>query len=142
MKEELVPNKSYAGFILGEDIHKYLGNNCIYDIQVINNSTEVKNYIFYNPEISIDTIYSKIQNIDCEKTCYWQGKNLIGMYYKDFLEMAKISPDEKDTIYLPIHQNRGQNHKVYTFYDLGLMIWVWRNKIRSVTIFNRTSLEE
>ena len=138
MEEELVPNKSYAGFVLGEDIHKYLGSNRIYDIQIIDGTIKVKNYGVYDPEISIDTICSKIQNIDCEKTCYWQGKNLIGMCYKDFLEMVKILPDEKDIIYLPIYQNRGQNHKVYTFYSLGLMIWVWRDKIRSVTIFDGT----
>ena len=76
MEEELVPNKSYAGFVLGEDIHKYLGSNRIYDIQIIDGTIKVKNYVFYDPEISIDTICSKIQNIDCEKTCYWQGKNL------------------------------------------------------------------
>ena len=109
MEEELVPNKSYAGFVLGEDIHKYLGSNRIYDIQIIDGTIKVKNYVFYDPEISIDTICSKIQNIDCEKTCYWQGKNLIGMCYKDFLEMVKILPDEKDkliekiSVTLPIH---------------------------------------
>ena len=78
MEEELVPNKSYAGFVLGEDIHKYLGSNRIYDIQIIDGTIKVKNYVFYDPEISIDTICSKIQNIDCVY-------NLCYLYYKILL---------------------------------------------------------
>lgn len=142
MKEELVPNKSYAGFILGEDIHKYLGNNRIYDFYPIDKYVNNERYDFYHPKISVWTENNKIVTICCKVTCYWQGKNLIGMNYKDFLEIAKVLPNDEDTIYVPESPCRGQNQKVYSFNDLGLMVWVWRNKIRTVQIDDWTSLEE
>ena len=141
MKEELIPNKSYADFMLGEDIHKYLGNNRIYDFYPADKYTNNENYDFYHPEVSIWTENNKIVTIICYNTCYWQGKNLIGMQYKNFLDMVKVQPDNEDVIHVPESPYRGQNQKVYTFYALGLMVWVWRNRIRTVIISDGTLQE-
>lgn len=141
MEEELVPNKSYAGFVLGEDIHKYLGNNRIYDFYPTDRDTNNERYDFYHPKITVWTENDRIVTISCEETCYWQGKNLIGMCYKDFLAMVKIQADDEDIIYVPQSPYRGQNQKVYSFDTLGLMVWVWRDKIRTVLISDWTLIE-
>lgn len=141
MKEELIPNKSYSNFILGENIYKYLKEDCFYEILPARDKYENDLY-FGDNGIVIATENDRIKSIMCDETCYWQGKNLIGMYYKDFLEMAKVQPDDEDAEYIPVSRTRGQNRKIYYFDSLGLMVWVWRDKIRSVTIDNGTSSEE
>lgn len=141
MKEELIPNKSYGNFILGEDIHKYLKEDYFYEIFPASDEYE-RDLYFGDKGIVIATENDKIKSIMCDETCCWQGKNLIGMYYKDFLEMAKVQPNDEDSEYIPISRTRGQNRKIYYFDSLGLMVWVWKNKIRSVTIDNGTSSEE
>ena len=78
-----------------------------------------------------------IPNKSCDKKCYWKGKNLINMFYEEFLILIDYQqPSDEDIIYVPINRDRGQNQKVYTFDYLGLMIWVWRKKIRTVLIYN------
>ena len=70
--------------------------------------------------------------IRCDKECYWKGENLINMLYEEFLILIDYQqPSDEDILYVPINRDRGQNQKVYTFDYLGLMIWVWRKKIRT-----------
>lgn len=140
MKEELIFNKSYGDFVLGEDIHKYLNDKRLYDFRPASNEYERDMY-FFTQGIVLVVENEKIDSIIFDEICYWQGKNLIGMHYEDFFKMIKISPDSEDSCYLPTGHNRGQNRKIYYFDSLGLDIWVWRGKIRSVTIDDATLFE-
>ena len=69
--------------------------------------------------------------------CYWQDKNLIKMFYKEFLTLINYQQsDSDDFVYVPISRDRGQNQRVHYFDNLGLTLWVWREKIRTILIYN------
>lgn len=130
----LIPNISYGIFIIGEDISKYLylPHNREYREEKL---FSYDSYDFYKEDIIIWVDNGKIDTIRCEKECYWMGYNLIGMLYDYFLTfLSKKEPDTEDICYVPISPYRGQNQKVYDFDDLGLQIWVWRNRIKTVLI--------
>jgi len=130
----LTPCKSVGKFILGDYIEKYLYLNHL--ISYSDKETFFYNsYSFYNEAITIWTTEDeKIETIRCDTKCYWKGQNLIGMLYSDFLIMSCQYPNTESTEYVLLDSNRGQNQKVYNFNDLGLMIWVWRSKIKTVLV--------
>ena len=79
----------------------------------------------------------KIETICCDIECYWQDKNLIKMFYKEFLTLINYQQsDSDDFVYVPISRDRGQNQRVHYFDNLGLTLWVWREKIRTILIYN------
>ena len=135
-KTGLIPNKSYENFILGDDITNYL--HLPHHVEFYDHSKiDHDSYFFDNVNFYIWVKNGKIETIKCDKECYWKGKNLINMFYEDFLMLIDYQqPSDEDIIYVPINRDRGQNQKVYTFDYLGLMIWVWRKKIRTVLIYN------
>ena len=126
---ELIPNKSYGIFVIGEDIEKYLHLD-----HVISELEFDYSYEFTDLKIDAWVENNKIQTICCDAECYFQEKNLIGMLYDDFLVLVKQEPSNKDICYVPVSRDRGQNQNVYVFDDLGLQVWVWRNKIRTILI--------
>lgn len=90
-------------------------------------------YNLDEPKISIFTDSEKnICSIRCNYKCYYEGQNLTGMAYADFLKLTNEVPNSEDLIYV-IRAQKGQNQKVYDFDSLGLQIWVYRNKV--VTVF-------
>ena len=130
-KFELIPNKSYGIFIIGEYIEKHLHlDHVISDIEFY------YSYEFTDLKINVWVENDKIETVRCDAECYFQGKNLIGMLYDDFLSLVKQEPSNKDICYVPVSRDRGQNQNVYDFDDLGLQVWVWRNKIRTILISN------
>lgn len=134
-KLELIPKVSFGMFVLGDNIDKYI--NLPHIVEHI--ECELYSYDDYDfPEqnVSIMVIKHKIATIRCDTSCFWQNENLIGMTYSRFLLLACQQPKCEDVCYVPISQDRGQNQKVYDFDDLGLLIWVWRNKIKTVQISN------
>jgi hypothetical protein len=131
----LILNKSLGRFIIGDDIEKYLHlNHLISDIETFSRGC----YDFYNETIAVWTTKKKIETIRCNVKCYWQNQNLIGMLYEDFLVLANPQqPDDESVEYVLISSEKGQNQSVHTFYDLGLQVWVWRKKIRTVLISDK-----
>ncbi len=63
------------------------------------------------------------------------------MNFNRFLSLINESPNNHETIYVPINKNRGQNQHVYEFDKKGLQIWVWRDKIRTVIIDDSNKYE-
>jgi len=131
-KFKLIPNKSYGIFAIGNDIEEYLSyphkeygkeGKSLYD-----------SYTFFEEYIDVWTDENKIDTIKCTVECFWKGENLIGMTFDKFLELAGQQPDDEDVLYVPISRDRGQNQKVYDFDSLGLQVWTWRNKIKTVLI--------
>ena len=82
----LTPNKSYDIFILGDNIVNYLHlphHMKSYDDQEIYHDT----YYFDNFNFEVWVENGKIETICCDIECYWQDKNLIKMFYKEFLTL-------------------------------------------------------
>lgn len=131
-KINLLPNKSLGDFTLGESVNKYL-----------HLPHEVKNhgdYVSYNFDLLGVTLWlnneNNIDTIRCTRQCYWNGANLINMPIDDFLSIYSLTPDDIEDIYVLVSENRGQNQTAYTFSDLGIMVWTWRNKIKTVLVSN------
>jgi hypothetical protein len=132
----LIPNQSLGAFMLGDTIEKY--KHIPHDI--IHHEGEgycYDSYDFYDLGVVLWLDNNeKINTIRCTKYCYWKEKNLIKMPFEQFLFEYGVKPDKSEILYTLISENKGQNQKVYTFDDLGLMIWVWREKIKTILISN------
>ena len=129
-KIKLNPNHSLGCFVLGENIEKYL--HFVHNVQELDYHTS---YYFDDFDIDIWLDDSrKVNTIRCTKYCYWNEKNLIKMSFEQFLLECNVKPDRSEMLYVMISENRGQNQIVYDFDELGLMIWVWRDKIRTILI--------
>lgn len=135
---ELVLNKSYGDFIIGDDISNYLHKP--HEVILSKGDPEAFDYRYYDSYYFDDTNFAvwvqngKIETICCSIECFWQGKNLIKMPYEEFLTLVDQQPDDEEDFYVPLSRNKGQNQKCYTFSELGLMVWVWRKKIVTVLI--------
>lgn len=134
-KKGLILNKSYNDYILGNNINDYLyKSHSVRTMDVLDSHESL--YYFYNDKIDIwcnsDGV---IETITCVNSCLYKGIDLIGMNFKHFLILISSVPDKEENIYHIIY-GRGRTDHVYDFFSLGLQIWVWRNKIRNVTIYN------
>ena len=133
---ELIPRHSLGIFVLGDLIDNYL--DLPHDFEHIDidfyDGYEHDDYYFYKQDVTVWTINNKIDSVRCSVECWWQGKNLIGMLYEDFEYLVQQKPDSEDCEYVPISDFRGQNQKIYNFDDLGLMLWVWRKRIKTIIV--------
>jgi hypothetical protein len=139
-KYSLIPNKSLGIFIIGDKIDKYLHLSYKFkheDYKYFSSNS----YDFYKGKVAVwtfedaDNDINLIRTIRCNSECYWQKQNLIGMLFDDFIQLAGMQPDQESMEYVPVNRDRGQNQTVYEFEKLGLQIWVWRKKIRTVIIY-------
>lgn len=134
MNIELIPNISYDIFILGDEIKNYshLKSN-IHHYNDIDDPYD--SYFFINEKVTVWVKDGVIDSIRCTEHCYWLGQDLIGMKFDFFLMEYKIVPESSQKLY--VHDgavNQGQNQVAYDFDREGLLIWVWRNKIKTVLI--------
>lgn len=136
----LIPNKSLGMFVLGRNIKEYK------DISHYTIHHEDKSYSYDSYEFDKQGVtlwLNEDNNIDtilCEKECYWRGKNLIKMPIDNFLLEYNIIPDKIEKIYVLINENRGQNQMAYDFNKLGLIIWTWRKRIKTISISDYSSI--
>lgn len=128
-------------FNLGEDIDKYKSLKYDFDPKLISSSGQAldfDSYILSDFPLSlwVDDESGKdiVHIIECEKTCLWQNKELIGMNYNDFINYFNVTPDSIDSQWTsgPIKNDR--NYHIYRFDSLGIELWVWRNRIRQILI--------
>lgn len=128
----LIPNVSVGNFRIGVSINRYLKRHHK-KTHYVEKYFEFDSYYFPDENLIVHVENDLIDDILCEKFCYWKGKNLIRMNFSKFLKDFGVEYDNKDEIYLQV-DNRFQTQKVYDFHDLGLQIWVWRNLIRTVIV--------
>lgn len=135
---ELTLHTSLSIFELGSNIRNYLHLHYEYipkeELEVYSDT-----YFFpdYNIYLSVDEeVEEFIDDIRTDKSCIYQNKELIGMIYSDFNNLVKVSPDNIDYLYSYGPKKNGRNYNVYTYNSLGLMLWVWRNRIRTINIYN------
>lgn len=62
--------------------------------------------------------------------------SVIGMPFEEFAKLIREKPNDLGVEYVPIFEHRGQNQHCYVFEKVGLMVWVWREKIRTVIVSN------
>lgn len=130
---ELVPNISYGEFLLKEDIRNYT------HLPHTKQYHKEKYFSYYSYEFAeIDMIVwvqkNIIDSIRLTKECFFCGENIIKMDFDYFLKKYGVKPNDKETLYTLVN-GRGQNQIVYDFDKLGLQIWVWRGKIRTVIVY-------
>ena len=133
-KRGLILNTAYNDFILDSNISNYLYKN--HTKRVYNESTFTNSsYYFYDDEIDIwcdDD--GNINTIRCASSCLYQGVELICLPFQELLSAIHILPSNYEQIYLLVN-GRGQNQHVYDFETIGLQIWVWRQKVKTVLIY-------
>lgn len=131
---ELILGKSLSIFKLGSNISNYLflkhifypkNKNIIYDYDV---------YEFINIDIDLYVYAEKaVDTITTRSSCVYMEKELINMYYDDFLELSKFSSTNNIRVYSEGPHRNGRYYDVY-YFDQGIILWVWRNKIRTIQI--------
>lgn len=129
-------------FKLGSDIREYKFFDYKYYPKTIEEDGicyDGDRYDYIEIPISVWTNYESgdryIDLINCDKTCIWQGQEIIGMLYEDFIKQFQITPDNIDKEWLRgISTANGRNYDIYTFDSLGISLWVWRKKILEIMI--------
>lgn len=144
----LHPNKgvsianSNVFFKLGSNIRRYQPMK--YDLSHSDKSDSFNTsfYELFDYPIEIWTNNEKkagtIETIRCEKTCVWNGIELIGMLYDDFITQFHLIHDCYDKVYSYGPKRNGREYEVYDFYNYGLSIWVWRKRIRDILVSDYT----
>ena len=132
----LVLNISYNEFLLGSNVSLYTKRQ--HHVEMYFEPEDWFCYYFYThgKEIELWCINGIIESICCRISCIYDGYELIGMNFEDFLHIIKEKPSEHNINYVPINEHRGQNQHVYDFERCGLQIWTWRKKIKTVIISN------
>lgn len=135
MKRELILNESYGEFVLGAMVSNYLKGK-EYEKR-INHEKDYENECYtFEGGVELWCEGGIINTIRCDTTCYYKGHNLIGLRYTTFLTLINSKPTEEETIYLLRDNGRGQNQHVYEFDKEGLQVWVWRDRVRTILIYD------
>lgn len=120
----LLLNFGYNDFVLGANISEYLDKP--HTLRHFEPTFLSDTYHFDNEDIDVwchedGTIYT----IRCLSSCTYNGVELIGMDYDEFLHLMQIDgPDEVDSLYMMDANGKGHSEEVTGFYHLGLQVWV------------------
>lgn len=136
MEKGLILNTSYNDFALGTHISNYFSKRHEEGVASDDPLDDIVSYDFYDEGVDVWCINGIVDSVRCDTTCYYEGVNLVGMKYDEFLNRFHFSPIDEDVIWLEGEGKNGQNQHVYDFDKEGLQIWVWRNRIRTVIISN------
>ncbi|MDR0186411.1 hypothetical protein ETF27_09340 [Prevotella brunnea] len=135
-KATLEPKKGYGIFKVGAPIDDYLQlphRKEVYEEE----SFRMDCYVFPVEKVELWCESGIVNTIFPWESCFYAGTNLLGMNFDEFLSMTGAKPNDEDTIYVPQNNGKGQNQHVYDFDGMGLQLWVWRGKIRTVLIYAR-----
>lgn len=143
MEKGLILNTSYNDFILGTHVSDYFDKRHEDGVASDSPYDDIVAFDFYDDGVEIWCKNNIIDSIFCETTCIYEGINLIGMKFDEFLNRFHFSPNNEDVFWLEGDDGKnGQNQHVYDFNKEGLQIWVWRNRIRTVIISNYTNIPD
>lgn len=83
---------------------------------------------------------TSIETINCDHTCTLKGKELIGMPYEEFRSTFQLEPEEiEKNVYSVGGPKNWRYYTIYYFHGLGFDLWVWRNRIRDLYIYDPKS---
>jgi hypothetical protein len=128
-KYEIIPNKSVGEFKLNDDISIYLKK---YDFEYLRFDDIIVSemYLLEDEGITLSVEDNKIDSISCEKNCYLNGKNIIGMNINEFIKLIDAKPDEIETLYV----TDTDTQDVYDFEDLGFQVWCDKDTIVEIVV--------
>lgn len=113
------PCTSLGPFIIGDSIDKY-----IKEYGLKKGAADESGFLEYDlsePELSINTEDGIIDSVDCYEFCFFKGKNIVGMDFKEFEGMIDAKPFDIDDIDV----SETEKQKVYSYDGLvGMMVWV------------------
>ena len=134
---EIIPNTSVGHIKIGDSVNRYLNDKYVYFKKDINDEYMEDYYEFLDPPLIVFVNKSnRITTINCKVRCVWKDKNLIGLSLGEFIELSGKEPDSNEEIYVLLAYNKGQKQSVYSFEELGMQIWTWKNKIVTVSCTN------
>lgn len=125
----LLPNVGYNDFALGRNVADYLDRP--HTLRHFEPTFLSDTYHFDDEDIDLwcnedGTIYT----IRCLSSCIYQGVELIGMPYEEFLQLMQIDyPDEIGSLYMMDADGKGHSEDVAGFHDLGLQVWVDNQRV-------------
>ena len=128
---ELNPNVSVGGILFGDSIENYDNRQFEYEADIL--SCPYQSYSFADVPITAWVEDGRIESIRCETECVWQGTNLINLEYDEFVVIYPKKPDEIDLLTIMQEDGSdGQEQDVYDYDEIGLLLWVFDNKIVTV----------
>ena len=128
---ELTPNVSVGGILFGDSIENYDDRQFEYEGEIL--SSAYQSYSFADIPVTAYVEDGRIESITCETECVWQGKNLINLEYDEFVVIYPQKPDKIDRLTVMQEDGSdGQEQDVYYYGEIGLMLWVFDNKIVTV----------
>lgn len=132
--EELIfyPNVSVGEFVLGDSIENYL--HLEYRLDKRENMFSYDRYVFEDEGLILWVdILGNIERITCSLSCIWEGRNIVGMDFDEFLSVYEDeagSPELLETRDVP----GGPEVQVYGFEDVGFDLMVTGGSIATVMI--------
>ena len=96
MEKGLILNTSYNDFILGTHVSDYFDKRHEEGVASDSPYSDTVSFDFYDDGVDIWCENNIIESICCTKTCIYEGVNLIGMKFDDFLNRFHFSPNPND----------------------------------------------
>ena len=128
---ELTPNVSVGGIFFGDSIENYDKRQFEYESDIL--SRAYQSYSFADIPVTACVEDGRIESITCETECVWQGTNLINLEYDAFVVIYPQKPDKIDRLTVMQEDGSdGEEQDVYDYDELGLLLWVFENKIVTV----------
>ena len=130
-------NESVGVFKFGTPISDYIS---IYEYNYIVRNEEYEEsrdsyeIPFFGVCLSVDES-NLITDIICNKYCYWEDTNLIGLNIDKLIDLINIKPDKIEKMMVCLNQDDVQNQTVYDFDSLGMIVWTFRKKIRRIICY-------
>lgn len=135
----LTLKKSVGTFKIGDSIDNYLDIphdiSHLYEENVI--SDDVYEFTDIGIKLTLPVGEKIITDICCEKYCFWNGENIIGMPFKTFKEKFNLPNVPAEQYFIPgIMYQRLYRFTSGDADDIDLLVWTYRNKIVTVIVCN------
>ena len=130
-------NKSIGDFKFGTPVSDYISAYEYNYIERTDKYEESRDF-YVIPSIGLDLTVDEsnlITDIICNKYCYWEDTNLIGLNIDKLIDLIDIKPDKIEKMTVCLNQDDVQNQTVYDFDSLGIIVWTYRKKIRRIICY-------
>lgn len=137
---ELTFNKSVGAFIIGEPMVDLLSLLKLeYDFYEKANDSEYSESFYDILELGLSVYVNDddiITSINCYKFCYYNNVNVIGLNIDDLILHISTKLNKTESYYVGKINSKEQKQKVYDFDEIGLQVWVYRNKVVNIHCCN------
>ncbi len=127
----LIFNKSVGPYILGSPISNYLFDDIEFEFLKANGSDDWDCYRNKNDKFDIYIEEGLIISISCEKTCFYEGVNIIGIMIMELTKLIGEFPNLNITDAFEMHSDNTVQI-VYEFDKWGIQVWTKKGKIVNI----------